>query len=202
MLIMGEGRHDVWFFQDVLGRVDRAYNIQSFYAEDIDDQNRHRSAESKKIRSLDDPHNYHFDTLIKSENGIDDLKDIVSSLLLQLPRIEEKVIQFDADHRPIEAFFDDLRERIHGRHPGNPLTLEIERITQDQTDLTVVDTSLSQHGDEIDHIPFISFHPDLEEITGIEDEDREEECKDKIQAYLDEHDSAMQTLRNVFEEVT
>jgi hypothetical protein len=194
-LILCEGKHDVLLVKSFFEHEYPDTPIETFRAkeQEFSTVGSLIGMESDKIRWFDG--SYHdFDVLLKSENGIENLRQVVPKIVRQLEGLHvEKRLVVDLDGGTLDEFLRDINERIRGTHNGYSF-VQTERIYKN-SHLIAVKTELRKRGSPVDNYNLVAFHDNFEDSAGIDKKSDDDDTKQaKTRQFLADNKSVRHTL--------
>jgi hypothetical protein len=183
-IVFGEGRNDVYFMQKVIESTNDEIEVQTFYGEELDDQNPSAGEEEGVIRDFRRDNDC--DHLVKSEGSDSNLYLIFAySCEKILTGQIECTLVADLDTDPIENLESDVQEALDTEFDGH---VEWQRHQHRETvgdlkiwSVEIEDTSLSVSSE----IDLVTFDDDLEAAVGCSSDDPRRERFPQIRSYAE-----------------
>lgn len=176
-VVMSEGRRDVKLVECYYEYVAGDFEVQTFIGEEIS-HSRQSNRESELIRNFPEPWNP-FDVLVKSENGIEDLKLVFGKLAkFLLAQNVQLCLLVDLDGGDHSDFLDDLTEHVQSSH-GNHFEISFGERIERSSAMVATRNHLLDDAAVRGSFEVLAFHSRLESATNIDKEKDSEKVQDR-----------------------
>lgn len=202
-VVFCEGKRDVRLVERFYELERTGVSVDTFLGEEVDHE-RLRNFERRKLENFAERRNP-YDTLVKSENGIEKLETQFATLchfllkrpaydvcyLTDLDKKDYDHLQHGSDVRKYRELLETLDERVQSVHQGQDYRIE----WSDPSDKTRVqlagEATLHSADGPLGTFDVLAFRSDLEDSAGIDDLRDYETEGERLDSFLSDRDSRL-----------